>query len=150
MERSAGIIVVRMIDGDPHVLGLQGRNGYDLPKGHIEKGESDLSAALRETEEEASISVVRFLWGRESVKFRTKQGKEVTLFLATTDQEPSIRKNPISGKYEHYGMKWLSLAEAESQLYPYLRPSISWVRSRLAAVESVVEFIRHSVTLQTE
>ena len=61
----AGIVVVRKIDGEYKVLGLWSRGGYDIPKGHVEEGEGVFDTAIRETEEEASITDLYFKWGNK-------------------------------------------------------------------------------------
>lgn len=57
VERSAGGVVLRRIDGELHVLLIKDpyRN-WGLPKGHVEPGEGDLGAALREVEEETGLT----------------------------------------------------------------------------------------------
>lgn len=56
VERSAGGVVLRRIDGELHVLLIRDpyRN-WGLPKGHVEPGEDDMGAALREVEEETGL-----------------------------------------------------------------------------------------------
>ena len=57
IERSAGGVVVRSIDGMVHALVI--RDPYDnwgLPKGHLEPGEDEQSAAVREVEEETGLT----------------------------------------------------------------------------------------------
>ena len=53
--KSCGVIVFR---GDPpaEFLLMQHANRLDLPKGHIDPGETELECALRELEEETGIS----------------------------------------------------------------------------------------------
>jgi ADP-ribose pyrophosphatase YjhB (NUDIX family) len=56
VERSAGGVVVRPIDGTTHVLLIRDpyRN-WGLPKGHLEDGEMSSEAALREVREETGL-----------------------------------------------------------------------------------------------
>ena len=42
---------------------LYDKKSYDLPKGHLNEGESYLEAAVRETYEESSVSELAFPWG---------------------------------------------------------------------------------------
>lgn len=60
IERSAGGVVLRRIDGELHVLLIRDpyRN-WGLPKGHVESGEEDLGAALREVQEETGLTELR-------------------------------------------------------------------------------------------
>lgn len=60
IERSAGGVVLRRIDGVLHVLLI--RDPYDnwgLPKGHLERGEGPRAAAVREVHEETGLQGVR-------------------------------------------------------------------------------------------
>lgn len=57
VERSAGGVVVRVIEDLPHVLLIRDPyRKWGLPKGHIEEGERDEEAALREVQEETGLS----------------------------------------------------------------------------------------------
>lgn len=59
VERSAGGVVTRRIDGDVHILLI--RDPYrnlGLPKGHLEKGEAAVDAALREVTEETGLDAL--------------------------------------------------------------------------------------------
>lgn len=60
IERSAGGVVLRRIEGVLHVLLI--RDPYDnwgLPKGHLEVGEGPRDAAVREVHEETGLAEVR-------------------------------------------------------------------------------------------
>ena len=137
MRRSAGIILVgKSAEGDDTILCLRLYRSWDLPKGGIEDGESTLEAALRETAEEVGITNITFPYGHIStVVMRGSAGapkKTVTLFIGTTDQEPSIVPNPETGVAEQHACDWVTLDEAETMLHHYMRPCISWVRSVVA------------------
>jgi 8-oxo-dGTP pyrophosphatase MutT (NUDIX family) len=125
-DPGAGVVVVRKFNNEYKVLGLRLFGKYDLPKGKIEDDEDAITAAIRETEEEACITDLKFNWGMDSY-----QTGPVTIFLAETCQEPKIIKNPESGIFEHHGAKWLTWEEAESSLYVYLRGAIPWAKSIL-------------------
>lgn len=59
VERSAGGVVLRRIRGELHVLLIRDPyQNWGLPKGHVEPGEDDMGAALREVEEETGLSVL--------------------------------------------------------------------------------------------
>ena len=89
---------------------------WDLPKGHIEKGEKPEEAAQREVKEETGIKDIEFIPGfKETIKyFYKRDGKNffkiVVFFLAKT----KTKKVKIS--YEHRGFKWLPHKEALAQL----------------------------------
>lgn len=54
--KSCGVLVFREIPTLEFLL-LRHPNRYDLPKGHLEAGETELECALRELREETSISM---------------------------------------------------------------------------------------------
>lgn len=59
LERSAGGVVLRRIEGEIRVLLIRDRfRKWGLPKGHVEPGEDDIRAALREVEEETGLSAL--------------------------------------------------------------------------------------------
>ncbi|MSR22003.1 MAG: NUDIX hydrolase [Gemmatimonadetes bacterium] len=56
VERSAGGVVIRILEGSPHVLLIRDPyRKWGLPKGHLEEGESTAEAALREVREETGL-----------------------------------------------------------------------------------------------
>jgi ADP-ribose pyrophosphatase YjhB (NUDIX family) len=60
VERSAGGVVVRLIEGAPHILLIRDPyRKWGLPKGHLEAGEGFPEAALREVREETGLDDLR-------------------------------------------------------------------------------------------
>lgn len=60
IETSAGGVVVRWIDGAPHVLLIRdAHRQWGFPKGHLEPGETADVAALREVREETGLAELR-------------------------------------------------------------------------------------------
>lgn len=138
-EKSAGVLVLKWSAGGWKYLTLvtsmidaEGRRRLDFPKGHIEKGEEWLDAAVRETQEEAGIpeSSLSFTWG-EKYKDCFRQGKVCRMFIASTDSAPKILRNPETMRYEHVGWQWLNLSgdREEERIHPYIRPAVEWARS---------------------
>lgn len=123
---AAGIVVLKKFEEEYKVLCLYSENKkgirkYDLTKGKVDKGETDFQAAIRETYEEAGIKNLRFEWG--NVKFHRDT---VTMFIAVTDDEPVILKNPESGILEHDGYEWNSFDVAYILLPSFLKPFATW------------------------
>ncbi|MFH0797926.1 MAG: bis(5'-nucleosyl)-tetraphosphatase [Candidatus Woesearchaeota archaeon] len=92
---------------------------WDLPKGMIEPGETELKAARREIEEETGIKDIFQVKGfSESESYFFKQGgrtvfKEVTFFLFESNTTEVRLSN------EHKDSAWLNFHEAMSRLtYP--------------------------------
>jgi len=130
-EQSAGFVVVRRRDHGWEVLGLRVWGKIDIPKGHLEDNETNLSAALRESYEEAGIEIDPtrdMLWGNVSF-VSERPHKDVTVFIATTDQEPQIKANPETKQFEHDGYHWLTWDEMQKRCYPYLVGAIKWAQS---------------------
>ena len=60
VERSAGGVVARILDGNPHLLLIRDPyRRWGLPKGHLEEGEGTAEAALREVREETGLDDLR-------------------------------------------------------------------------------------------
>jgi 8-oxo-dGTP pyrophosphatase MutT (NUDIX family) len=95
--QAAGGVV---IDQDDHVLVLRrpSRDEVRLPKGHVEKGESHLEAALREVTEESGYTelVVVADLGHQVVQFEYK-GKRVVrdeyYYLCRLGDTPQIERH---------------------------------------------------------
>ena len=122
IEKSAGAVIFRKEGDKPlflllHYPGLRHSKTYwDLPKGHIEKGERIDETAKREAKEETGLPDIEIIPGfKETIKYFFKWGgknilKFVTYFLAETKTE----KVKISS--EHMGYQWLPYEEAMEQL----------------------------------
>jgi len=122
-ERAAGAIIIRREGNSTYFLLLEyprstdSTNTYwDLPKGHVEKGEKELETAKREVFEETGLNDLEIIDGfkewikysfREEGKFITKV---VTFFLALTKREK------IKISYEHVGYVWLPYDKALATL----------------------------------
>jgi bis(5'-nucleosidyl)-tetraphosphatase len=128
----AGIVVVRDFGNGYEVLALTKHNGkLDIPKGAIDDGEFPLEAALRETEEESGITNLSFKWGFA----HTVNGK-LTCYVAVTDQDPTIRKNPHSGIIEHTEANWVSWDYILANTDQYLVSCIEWARSTIGSIKA--------------
>src|SRR5262245_41536900 len=94
-QRSAGVIVFkpdRRVRGGRFYLLLDYGRFWDFPKGHVERGEEDLSAALRELREETRIDDAQVIEGfRHAIQYFFRDNTEglvrktVVFFLARTD-----------------------------------------------------------------
>ena len=92
VERSAGGVVVRSMEGIAHALVIRDPyRKWGLPKGHVEDGESPARAALREVAEETGLRDLRL--GGELVTidwFFRAAGKRIhkftTFYLMHSDE----------------------------------------------------------------
>ncbi len=112
-EKSAGAVVFYRGEQIEYLVLLSTYWGF--PKGHIEAGEDEQTAARREIREEAGLEVT-FLDGFREVDeytFRSRGeliGKQSVYFLA----QASHRDSRIS--HEHSDMAWLPFDDAVARL----------------------------------
>jgi bis(5'-nucleosidyl)-tetraphosphatase len=116
-EFSAGFVLFRDTPEGPLFLLLDYGRHWDYAKGHLEEGESQWQAAVRELREETGIRRVERIGKFKYDVFYTfhspKKGrvdKTVTFFLGKTD----VSKVSLSD--EHSGHAWLSYEEALEKL----------------------------------
>ena len=116
-ERSAGIVIYRQMKEGREYLILHYPGGhFEFAKGHIEKGESEREAAIRELKEETGLEKIIWIEGyREKIHYEYMRGeelmsKDVIFFLART------RQKKITISFEHKGAMWLPYKEAYNKL----------------------------------
>ncbi|MBT3704925.1 NUDIX domain-containing protein [Candidatus Peregrinibacteria bacterium] len=118
-EKSCGIVLFSNTDEGRKYLILHYPSGhFDLPKGHVEKGEEDDEhrTALRELEEETGIADAKILPGfRLPIHYTyKKQGKpsfkQVVFFIAET------KETEVTISFEHQDFIWLPYKEAVEKL----------------------------------
>lgn len=124
IEKSAGAIIFRKEGNKTLFLLLQypssshrtKKDYWDLAKGHIEKGESEIETVQREVEEETGLKSIKLTEDfKEAIRYFFRFGgknilKFVTFYLAET-QEKEIKISE-----EHVGFDWLPYREATERL----------------------------------
>jgi bis(5'-nucleosidyl)-tetraphosphatase len=109
-DQSMGVIVFFRFPRSVKYLLIKHQKGHwSFPKGHADKGETKLEAALRELKEETGVSKIQFLKKRvmliDSYKFTSGKGvkilKKVNYFIA----EAKNKKVKIDFK-EVVNYKW--------------------------------------------
>lgn len=111
-EYSAGAFIYKK-EGDKVLILFLVRDNkkFDIPKGHIEKGENAEQAGKREIMEESGLNV-EFIPGFKDISkyFFLEKGvkilKRVTLFLAKIENEK------VKVSEEHTGFRWMGRDEA--------------------------------------
>lgn len=135
-ERSAGFVVYRLTpDGVRQYLLLDYGRHWDFAKGHVEKGEDDLGAALRELREETGITDARLIPGFQheiTYFFRDrKKGlirKSVMFFLGQT----GAKDDDVVVSHEHEGFTFLPFDQALKKItYPNARQVLKLAEEKL-------------------
>lgn len=135
-ERAAGLILFRENSGQREYLLIKNRRSghWGFPKGHVEPGEDDFQAALRETSEEVRINQMQIIPGfRTVVRYTFPRNnqlvkKEVVLFLARTEEEGE----PFREEVEE--IVWLPYPEALRRItFPEQRDALRQAEAWLKA-----------------
>lgn len=114
-EHSCGAVVVRKIGGSRRYLLIKNKRSahWGFPKGHIERGETDIDTAKREVLEETGlhIDILPDFTQTSEYSIQGKIEKSVSIFLAETkDTQTVIQKEEI----EDY--IWLEFPKAYNTL----------------------------------
>jgi len=138
IERSAGGVVVREIDGQPHVLVIRDPyQNWGLPKGHLEGGEGSGEAAIREVGEETGLGDL--VLGKElaSIDWYFRAGGKLIhkfcMFYLMTSREGEPHPEAAEGITE---CVWLPLDEAAARIsYDNARDVVNAAREALGGGE---------------
>lgn len=123
VERSAGAIIFRKENEKIYYLLLHYPSSarakkpyWDLPKGHIEKGEKEVDTVKREVEEETGLKDAKIIKGfKEWIKYFFKfKGENVFKIVVFYLAEAKTGNVKISE--EHIGYNWLPYEEALAKL----------------------------------
>ena len=149
IEYSSGFIIYREnASGKQEFLFLRKKNGdIDIPKGHIEKGENALRAAIRETKEETNLGVKpdKFFNIRRHYWFRFEKEtikKYLTIFLS------EYIGGEVKVSAEHEGFEWIqpekAVAEYSKKHYnhDHIDAAVDYLRKRRLLQELNDEYSR--------
>ena len=130
---SAGVIIIRWLDGVPQYLLLRVFNYWDFPKGMVTSGEDPLKAALREVREETGLEKLSFNWGyeyKETPPYRA--GKVARYYLAEyRNGRVYLPVSPELGHPEHDEFRWLAYHEARPLLAERVKPILDWANAKI-------------------
>ena len=126
LSPGAGVVVVKKIEGQWMTFGMWAKKGYDIPKGHVEDGETHFDTAVRECKEECGIDDLKFQWGTRSIRL-----DNLIVYVASTEQEGKIIPNIHTGIYEHERCEWMTFEKMKYHAYKYLVPGIWWAESKV-------------------
>jgi 8-oxo-dGTP pyrophosphatase MutT (NUDIX family) len=112
-RRASGFVLFRRESPFRYLVLRNARHGdLGLPKGHLERGESVLEAAIRETTEETGISDVRAnRWFLRRVRYRSEGGTKEVTYLAGETATRDVRLSR-----EHDLAEWKDLDGALSAI----------------------------------
>jgi len=132
-RRSAGVVVLRHVDGAYRCLLLRCFGYWDFPKGEIEPGEDPREAARREVTEETGLTDLDFRWGEDFIETPPYgRGKVARYYLAQSRAgEVILPVNPELGRPEHHEYRWIELERAPTLLGPRLQEVLAWARERI-------------------
>ena len=127
---SAGAVIVRRFDDQYHYLLLRVRDYWDFPKGMVEPGEDPLAAAIRETEEETTLTGLDFRWGHEFIETEPYGKNKIARYYLAESKTGEVNL-PVSaelGHPEHDEYLWLDYEAARLLLVPRVLTILNWAR----------------------
>ena len=114
-----------------HPTGAPWQGTYSIPKGHLDKKEDPLEAAIRETLEETGIKIKRnHIRQGGIIDYADKKGKtykRVYYFLAYPKKEITEEMfKPQKGEVDWVG--FLSKSEAEKRIFGRFKPLLKYLK----------------------
>jgi bis(5'-nucleosidyl)-tetraphosphatase len=125
---SAGVVIVRRFEDQYRYLLLRVRDYWDFPKGIVEPGEDPLAAAIREAEEETTLTHLDFRWGHPFTETEPYgKNKIARYYVAESPQgEVFLPVTEELGKPEHDEFRWLEYDAARGLLVPRVLAVLDW------------------------
>ena len=126
---SAGVVVLHWHRDHYRYLLLRAYNYWDFPKGMVESWESPLEAALREVDEETTITDLNFCWG--TCYHQTQpynHGRKIARYYIAETVQAKIHLpvNPELGRPEHSEYRWVTRSQAWKMVTPRVQAVLVW------------------------
>lgn len=117
---SAGVVIVRRTEHKWLYLLLRAYNYWDFTKGMIEPGENSLAAAIRETEEETTLTNLNFRWGTVFIDTEPYGKNKIARYYLAESKlgEVKLPVSAVLGHPEHDEYRWLDSESARALLVP--------------------------------
>jgi 8-oxo-dGTP pyrophosphatase MutT (NUDIX family) len=128
---SAGVVVARRAGDKWLFLLLRAYNYWDFPKGQVEPGEDPFAAAIREVEEETTLTNLNFHWGSEYIETAPYGKNKIARYGVAESNagEVSLPVNPELGHPEHDEFRWLDYDSARRLLVPRVQAILDWANN---------------------
>ena len=125
---SAGVVAVRRAADKWLYLLLRAYNYWDFPKGQVEPGEDPLTAAIREVEEETTLTILDFRWGHTFIATEPYGKNKIARYYVAESKvgEVSMPVSAELGYPEHDEYRWLDYGSARSLLVPRVQAILDW------------------------
>ena len=112
-EKSCGVFAIKKENNLIKIILIRHNDGHwGFPKGHMEKGETEIETAIRETKEETNLDVTIIPSFRKIVTYSPKEGvtKDVIYYLGIPSGDVKIDNKEI------IDYKWITINEIENYI----------------------------------
>jgi len=135
MDKSAGLVIIhenKILLAHP--TGSGWKKTYSIPKGHVEDSETDIEAAIRETNEEIGLSITSSELSEEkgTIEYSDKSGKvykKVVYFVVYLDKKPKLEKSNLQ-KDEIDHAKFFDEDEAKDVIFWRFKPLLKYINKK--------------------
>ena len=130
---SAGVVVVRRTADTWRYLLLRAGSYWDFPKGMVEPGEDPPAAAIRDTEEETTLTDLDFIWGQAYIETEPYGKNKIARYYLAESKTGEVNL-PVSaelGHPEHDEFRWLDYEAARQLLVPRVLAILDWAEKIL-------------------